>query len=482
MRRYLLGLLLCSSSMMAQDVNTDFQAFRKDMLGNYSGFRKSVLDDYANYLNGIWEEFQVFRGVKRSEAPKPTNIPKVEDAPSKPAPQSLPRPENTPVVKPMEENKPSIKPAHPLAPSVPTVTLGFYGMELNVVSANPCSLSSIAHQDIAKVWKAYQEDSAIKNAMLSLTQLMKDYRLNDWFMYELVSKYAAQVLHNATSSAQVLLEHYMLVNMGYDVRLASTNARLLLLIPFNQQVYERSYLVLDGKKYYIFGEDSKKIQTSSLYTCELPKEVDKGRGLNLVLGKRGLGIISSNQHHYQLTDGSIQVQGTVNTGTMEALRHYPQMDVVYYAISVVNPVFREELLAQIKPQIVGLSQRDAANKLLHFVQYAFDYATDQEQFGYEKPYFLEENFYYPKNDCEDRAVLYATLVHELLGLDVHLVQYPGHECTAVHFTDNVVTGDGYEYQGKTYLICDPTYIGASIGCCMPNFRSVKPKIATFPVY
>lgn len=482
MRRYLLGLLLCSSSMMAQDVNTDFQAFRKDMLGNYSSFRKSVLDDYANYLNGIWEEFQVFRGVKKSEVPKPVNIPKVEGAPSKTTPQSLPRPEGTPVVKPIED-KPFNRPTHPLPPSVPTMTLDFYGMRLNVASANPFQLTSLEHQDIAKVWETYQKDSAIKNAILSLTQQVKDYRLNDWFAYELVSTYVAQVLSGASASAKVLLAHYMLVNMGYDVRLASTNTRLLLLIPFKQQVYERSYLLLDGKKYYVFGEDAQKVQkTSSLYTCELPREVDKGRSLNLILDKQGLGITSNKQHHYQLTDGRIQIQGTVNTGTMEALRHYPQMDVVYYAMSVVNPAFRQELLAQIKPQIAGLSQREAANKLLHFVQYAFDYATDQEQFGYEKPYFLEENFYYPKNDCEDRAVLYATFVHELLGIDVHLVQYPGHECTAIHFTDNTVVGDGYEYQGRTYLICDPTYIGASIGCCMPNFRRVKPKIATFPVY
>lgn len=476
MRRYLLGLLLCSSSMMAQDVNTDFQAFRKDMLGNYSGFRKSVLDDYANYLNGIWEEFQVFRGIKKNKEPKPVNIPKAEDIPTQPTPQNLPKPEDIPVTKPIED-KPFNRPTHPLAPSVPTITLVFYGMKLNVASANPCQLTSLEHQDIAKIWKSYQKDATIKNVILSLNQQVKDYHLNDWFAYELVSTYVTQILSGASASAKALLEHYILVNMGYDIRLASTNTRLWLLIPTYQQVYERSYLMLEGRKYYVFGEDSKKIQeTSSLYTCELPKEADKGRSLNLILGKQGFGILSTQQHHYLLSDGNIQIQGSVNTETMEALRHYPQMDVVYYAKSVVNPIFRQELLAQMKPQIASLPQHEAANKLLHFVQYAFDYATDQEQFGYEKPYFLEENFYYPKNDCEDRAILYAFLVHELLGLDVHLVQFPGHECTAVHFTDSSITGDYYTYQGEKYLICDPTYIGAPIGLCMPNFKSNKPKV------
>ena len=177
-----------------------------------------------------------------------------------------------------------------------------------------------------------------------------------------------------------------------------------------------------------------------------------------------------------LSDGRITIKGTVNYGMMEMLRHYPLMDVPHYAESKILPAFHRNIIEQIRPQISSLNQRDAANALLHFVQFAFDYATDNEQHGYEKPYFLEENFYYPKNDCEDRSIFYAFLVHSILGLDVHLVKYPGHECTAVHFTDNSIIGDGYVYNNQTYIICDPTYIGASIGQCMPNYINKKPVV------
>ena len=161
---------------------------------------------------------------------------------------------------------------------------------------------------------------------------------------------------------------------------------------------------------------------------------------------------------------------------MEMLRHYPQMDVPEYARSSIDAKLRKEILTQIGTQIKGLSQKDAANRLIHFVQYAFDYATDGEQHGYEKAYFIEENFYYPKNDCEDRAIFYAYLVRNLLGLDVHLVEYPGHECTAVSFTDPSIIGDNYIYEGKRFTICDPTYIGAHIGMCMPDYKNTKPKV------
>ena len=112
--------------------------------------------------------------------------------------------------------------------------------------------------------------------------------------------------------------------------------------------------------------------------------------------------------------------------------------------------------------------------MLQFIQ-SFAYATDNEQFGYEKPFFIEEILYYPKCDCEDRSIFYYFLVTKLLGNSVHLVSYPNHECTAVNFSQQLNV-DSYIYQGKQYVICDPTYIGATIGMCMPDFRNVKPEI------
>ena len=64
MRKFFLILLLCSSSMKAQNTNSDYQAFRKGVLDSYVGFRKTVLEDYAKYLQGIWDEYEQFKGIK----------------------------------------------------------------------------------------------------------------------------------------------------------------------------------------------------------------------------------------------------------------------------------------------------------------------------------------------------------------------------------------------------------------------------------
>jgi len=87
--------------------------------------------------------------------------------------------------------------------------------------------------------------------------------------------------------------------------------------------------------------------------------------------------------------------------------------------------------------------------MLRFVQTAFKYKTDNENFVREKPLFPEETLYYEYSDCENRSILFAHLVQELLVLEVIGLNYPGHIATAVRFNTNV-TGDYITYNEKKY--------------------------------
>lgn len=477
MRKYFFLFLFATSVSYAQDINSDYKAYREGLLNGYQDFRKGILDDYANFLDGVWKEFQVFRGVKRDETPKPVVVPKVEEDPVSPEPIVVPeptvKPKEEPVIPQPEE---PIKPITPIKPTIaPTFNFSFYGVGVNAVKLTIHKVSSIESTSISSAWRKYQKGES-KDAINSLKLISTSFGLNDWFTFELVRNYADALLKTESSSDRIVLQHFLLTHMGYDVRIARTNRQLLLLVPFKQKMYERSYLNIDGEKYYVFQDNIAPVLESSMgiYTCELPNDAYKGKFVDLAFSKQSLKLNKGADKTCTLSDGKLHITGTVNSGMMEMLRHYPHMDVPYYAESQVMPPFHRSIIDQLRPQITGMSQRQAANALLHFVQYAFDYATDGAQHGYEKPYFIEENFYYPKNDCEDRSIFYAFLVHNLLGLDVHLVQYPGHECTAVSFTDSSVYGDAYTYRGKTFVICDPTFIGSSIGQCMPSYVNVKP--------
>ena len=502
-------IFFCSSNIVAQGTDEGFQQFRQGLLDRYQGFRKSVLDDYAQYLDGVWKRYDDFKEAKRDNTPKPATLPRAAEKPV--APVTIPEPKNvnvpeppkTPAVtpsappaveKPVSPTVPVKEapkvPATPQIPKVPAIPatpmpapapkvdnlhdFDFYGMLLQAPKIKAYNFTPNANDAYGRAWKFYSNKDT-KVLIENLEDLALKYVLNDWFKFRLVRAYVNSALSNASEFDKVILQHYLLANMKYDVRLARTENRLFLLIPFEEMVYGREYLTIDNKKYFLFfNDDSRRMSNEGIYTCNLPNNVDCGKKLSLIFNNTAINSGKAIQR--TLTDGVITVQGEVSENLMEMLRYYPQTDIPEYAKSNLLPAFRKELLEQIRPQIQGLSQKDAANKLIHFVQHAFDYATDDEQHGFEKPYFLEENFYYPKNDCEDRSIFYAYLVSNLLGLDVHLVHFPGHECTAINFTDSSIDGDAYIYNGKKYIICDPTYVNAQIGICMPQFQTESPQV------
>ena len=483
MRYLLLCFALTSASAFAQDVKEDYRAFRESLMKDYQGFRQQTLDNYSGFLEGVWKEFQTFRGEKRDVTPKPVTIPPFEESPAGSTPQQLPAPEVRPLQpKSSVPTVPEVKPVQPVKPVAlqvtPRFSFLFYGIPLKAAPMQLIPLSELDGKQIAQVWRAYQKSDEAEVALESLSTLSVEMGLNDWFTIELIRAYVDRLGAHAQAQDRIILQQYLMANLGYDIRLGKAAKQLVLLMPFRQLMYERSYLPMEGIRYYVFFDSQWQGEQNpgALATYEVPKEADSGEAVELRFNRDAMRITTEEVVERTISDDRLQVSVSVNRCLMEMLRHYPQMDIPSYAASVVLPPLHQEILEQLKPQIAGLSEKEATQALLHFVQYAFDYATDGEQHGYEKPYFLEENFYYPKNDCEDRAIFFAFLVHHLLGLDVHLVQFPGHECTAVHFTDETITGDGYTYNGKRFLICDPTFIGASIGRCMPSYTQTQPKV------
>ena len=356
----------------------------------------------------------------------------------------------------------------------------FYGKSLHAARLQPVKLKSVRDHDVFQAWNDYKKRDA-SSVVASLRSLSDEMGLNDWFTFELVRDYAGGLLCDGAPEDRVLLEHFLLMSMGYDIRLARTERQLLLLVPFEQEVYAHYYIKIDGKDYYLFFDhlEADLHEKSVIYPCDpSKKDLGKGKVFNLLFKDKALNVESDEDSMRDFDDGQIHVACIINPLVMRMLRDYPLMDLQIYAASVVLPQFHVEIQEQLTSQLEGMSQCDAADALLHFVQYVFGYEDDEKQYGQDKVNFVEENFFYDKNDCEDRSILYAFLVNSLLGLDVQFVQYPGHECTAVRFTECFTRGNGYYYGDDYYLICDPSYVGAPIGRCMPQYRSLQPSVKT----
>jgi hypothetical protein len=149
-----------------------------------------------------------------------------------------------------------------------------------------------------------------------------------------------------------------------------------------------------------------------------------------------------------------------------------------WAMYANTPVSREvqaELYPQLRQAISGVSQQMAVEKLLNWVQTAFVYEFDDKVWGADRAFFPDETLHYPYCDCEDRSILFTRLVRDLLGLPCILVYYPGHLASAVAFSEPV-GGDYIQTQGKRFVVCDPTYIGAPVGRTMSKMDNASAKV------
>ena len=513
-----------------QGILNDFQEFRRTVLDHYADFLNGTWHEYeplAPLEKPKAPKPMTVPDVSVSKpATEPVNLPKpviaelpeskvvpespeeVEDSGNRPAtpfdaPKTVTPPEAKDIVPPTIKVRPDLGGAPLLAalPDIPRPVVPeeesaeetpaevpvpeesragkepviFYGMEILVPQVNfkiMQSMGSVA--DFARNWKLLDEQEVAESALDALRPKMEQMGLNDYLSYEFLCAYMDSKFPEAASAPKMSAVHYLLSHMGYNARIAlsTKTGDPILLMPAVQTLYGKVYMTLGGERYYVMTAPGVNVAGSPIATCDLPKIATKGKKFDLRI--KGLNL-PVKEHKFNVNYGKLSLSGSVNENMMPIVYRYPQMDTADFAESELDCGLRKKLVAQIREQLGGMDRLAATNELLQFVQSGFAYATDDSFHGFEKPYFLEENFYYPKNDCEDRAIFYTYMLWNALGIENHLLFYPGHESASVALPDNV-SGTSYEHDGKKFYISDPTYVGSVTGQCMPQFVTTVPKI------
>ena len=385
-------------------------------------------------------------------------------------------PTTKPVVVPV--TPPAVKPSAPtgelFTASSDKQMVNFCGQKVYVDKSlkGVCSIGNMRENAIADAYEAMCK-ADYKALVDDCRKVKKELNLNDWGIFLFVRE-ASKTLCTDENAA-VVMQQFLLNELGYKSKMARRADRnqMLLFVAADCQVYGHPYFTKDGLNYYNLTSN----ESCQFYMCQEDSPKAKSK-LNMQVNHApalNAGMVNS---VHKNRSGSVAVSVDVPKSLMEFYGSMPQCDYSVYVNAEVNPSVASKVLSTLAPLVNGKSEAEAANLLINFVQTGFQYATDQEQFGYEKPFFVEELFYYPYCDCEDRSVLYSYLVRNLLKLDVVLLDYPNHIATAVCFNENV-SGDFITVGGKKYVVCDPTYIGASIGKAMPQFKNVAAKVLKY---
>ncbi len=477
-RLFVLVLItLLSTALPAQSFDAyrkrmmkDFNEYKERKQDKFKEYRDKVNADLADYIAKPWEKHTVNPAIPAPTLPEPP-MPDVKD------PNSGTSDDLIPFEGIIDDMEPRLRP-EPFAPidipeyvRTPSFTFDFYGCECGVPLRKDLifRLRGIDEKSISDAWKTLSSGKYLPVVYEALCW-REDLNLCDWgyirFLDEMTKAFFPEDMRNEATLMQV----YILTQSGYMVRMARTEESLALLLPFKNVMYDHTYLNVQGRKYYVMDKTlaDKQLLLTDFVTPKEQMFSLRIRGEQILAKKPSMPRLYASKKYPEMS-----FRLSVNENLVDFYNDYPLSNEwnVYSEASLSRNV-KDQLYPELRKCIAGMDSYTAANMLLNFVQTAFDYKTDTEQFGYERAFFPDETIFYPYSDCEDRAILYSVLVRDLLGLDVVLLHYPLHLATAVRF-ELKVPGDHIAIDGVRYTVCDPTYIGGMVGNAMPKCKKVS---------
>jgi hypothetical protein len=454
-----------------------FGAYKQRTQEEWEAYRRKVNAEFAEFLGRPWEQKQVEKPKteprKEPDVP-PVVLPEIDVT----IPEDRPIDVNVNFPKLEEEPKPVAPVPYRPKPAEQVLSFTFYGTTGSVRfdHREKVSLSGSDEKAVSRFWKALSGE-AYDNIVADCQRIRQERELCDWAYYKMTEK-LAEVLYPAHNERAVF-HAWLLSQSGFSIRLGRENGNIRLLLGTSALIFRKPYWKLKDGNFTLM--DGGKVESMSIMDVPFPQTTPLRLRMKAAnrLTPSPSPVRELASKRYPNASASV----SCDKNLLAFLEDYPSFslngsgnaDYLNYADMALSEGAGAPLLNGLRTQMAGKSEADAANILLNFVQTAFEYKTDPEVWGRERPFFPEETLYYPYCDCEDRAILFCRLVRDLMGLETAFVSYPGHLAAAVHFKENI-PGDYFLIESKRYLVCDPTYINASIGRTMPGMSNATAEV------
>lgn len=364
----------------------------------------------------------------------------------------------------------------------------FLGTNMSVrVPAKQPKLKSLWEKHIADLWRTFSKKEDFNNMVYDCLQLKEKHNMCDWAYLKMIQTFAGEWYNN--SNEGTLLAAFIYAQSGYRIKLGADGTKLYLLYTSNYSLYESCYYI-DDTKYYLAHNSNEGVGINNF----LPDNLTVNRGsmkndtpLSLSINKNLLLNVSShegkNLHGKRFPTVIEDVK--INQNLVDFYNNYPRGYIgnslrsqwVTYANAPLSKEASDILYPKLRYTIAGKDTVESLNILLDFVQHAFTYKVDNDVWGTDRIFFPDETLTYPYSDCEDRAILFSRIVRDVLQLEVVLIHYPNHLAAAVNINRDDIPGTYVldQTRTKSYIICDGTYFGASIGEEQPLLRGA-PKV------
>lgn len=464
-------LYILAMQVSAQrDFKAEYEAFVNQSRKEYGNFRDKCNRDYAEFMRQAWESFSCRKPIARPKEKPAPPIPVIRELP--PDIKTNPIPLDTVILapKPIKEPQP-VEPIEEIPqPEDEYFSFWFLGTNCKVrlSQCHKFTLNKIDEVTLANAWINCAK-SSYDNVIYDCLELRKNLNLCDYAYLEMLHQLSISFIDSDPNAATLLMS-YIYSQSGYKMRLATSYDKLFMLFSSKHIIYDQVYYSIDNDLFYPY-----RANVSSCRICQasFPQE----QSLSLEINKHMILTpeLTKNREIKSRDYPDVETIVAVNKNLIDFYSKYPASEIgnnfmskwAMYANTPPSTQVKEMLYPSLRSSIKAKSPYESVSRLLNFVQTGFVYGYDSKIWGYDRAFFIDETLYYPYCDCEDRSILFSRLVRDLLGLKVILVYYPGHLATAVNFKEDI-KGDYISLNGEKFVICDPTYIGASVGMTMPD--------------
>ena len=351
-------------------------------------------------------------------------------------------------------------------------------LKVHISDEVKCKLLSVDNNGIADFIGKMSKNESINLTLADCLDLRDDLMLCDWAYLELLMTLTT-TFYGEMCNESTLLAGYLYSMSGYKMRYAYSSNGVELLFACDQLIVDMPMYVLNSKKndrYFMIG--SNKVESLKICDFKIPYEKPMSLYMNNIPILREANVCRSIELHSY----PINLEYIVNQNLIDFFDTYPTPLTVgdeyskwsYYAKTPLSDVAKELLYPTLELEISGLSDCEAVNILMNWIQ-TYEYQYDNDVWGYDRAFFPDETLFYPYCDCEDRSILLARIVMDLLNLQTAIIYYPNHLAVAIQFNENV-DGDYIVYDGKRFTICDPTYKFSRAGQTMKGMNNNQAKL------
>lgn len=303
--------------------------------------------------------------------------------------------------------------------------------------------------------------------IVSIDKYAADFELDDMGYLLLTKKFIQQTFPHKSDEFKQLLFWSILNKKGYDVLLGYEKNAVTTYGLTNLVAFGTPFVVKNNERYYDLDfKENKTRSLTKIYTSHEKRDEKRERiEISYFKPPKLTAHVGNKSYNFNYGNGSYRIQGSINQSLTEYFKDLPIIGIgqIYVNYGFSDQV-RETVIHQLKEIVKNKPTFEQLNILLRFVQEAIPYKTDQEFLGKEHYSFPEETLFNSYSDCEDKAMLYAALVKEILGIKAVAIYYKELEHINVALQMSTVTDNyTFKYKGTPYIICEPAAHGFKVG-------------------